>query len=71
MNEQEFYRQRRILPLLLAQKYYSEYGGTGGSVRHKRKPRVTIVPKGFGSTKRTGQWPPKGSRKISNRGFKN
>lgn len=47
MNEQEFWRERRILVLLLAQRLYSEYGGTGGKVKHKRKPRVTIVPKGF------------------------
>jgi hypothetical protein len=47
MNEQEFYQERRILPLLLAQRLYSEFGGSGGQIRHKKKPRTVIRPKGF------------------------
>ncbi len=70
MNEQEFWRERRMLPLLIAQKFYSEYGGTGGKVRHKRKPRVTIVPKGFGTAQKMPSRPfPKTRRKIQSRGF--
>lgn len=70
MNEQEFYRERRILPLLLAQKLYSEYGGDGGKIRHKRKPRVTIVPKGFEPRKIISRPFPRAKRKLQSRGFK-
>lgn len=45
MNEQEFWRERRILVLMLAQKLYAEFGGDGGKVRHKQKPRVRSGPK--------------------------
>ena len=40
MNEQEYWRSKRILVLALAQKLYTEYGGTGGHVRQKRKRTV-------------------------------
>ncbi len=73
MNEREFYRERRILPLLLAQKLYSEYGGTGGAVRHKKKPRqrTTIVPKGLNVKRRIVSRPfPKTQRKLQSKGFK-
>lgn len=49
-NEREWWRERRMLPLLLSQKYYSEFGGDGGRARHKRKPRSTT--KGIKKTTR-------------------
>lgn len=71
MNEREFWRERRILPLLLAQKLYSEYGGTGGVVRHKKKPRTTIVPKGLNVKRKIVSRPfPQTQRKLTSRGFK-
>lgn len=68
--EQNWWRQRRILPLALAMKLYSEFGGTGGQVRHKRRPRVTIVPKGFAKRKIVSRPFPRAKRKIMNRRFK-
>lgn len=68
-NEQEWWRRKRMLPLLLARKFYSEFGGTGGRQRTKRKPRQTIHPKGFGPKLRTRNAWPQGKRKIQNRGF--
>lgn len=71
MNEQEFWRKYRILPLALAMKLYSEYGGDGGKIRHKKKPRVTILPKGLGAKKTIVSQPfPRAKRKIQSRGFK-
>jgi hypothetical protein len=67
MNEKDFWRERHILPLLLAQKFYSEYGGSGGVVRHKVKPRV----KGLGIKRKIVSRPfPKAKRKLKSRGFK-
>lgn len=69
-NEQEFWRERRILVLALAQKLYAEYGGRGGRARQKKK-RTTIVPAGLGIKRTIVSRPfPRAKRKIKNRGFK-
>lgn len=62
-NEREWWRSKRILPLMLAQKLYSEYGGDGGSVR--RKQRARKAPK---ATQKIPSRPfQKTKRKIRNR----
>lgn len=70
MNEREFYRERRILPLYLAAKLYAEYGGDGGKVRKKQRAKPIKTTRGdlweIG-TKRTF---PKTQRKLKSRGFK-
>ena len=69
MNEQEFYRERRILPLLLAQRLYSEFGGDGGKVQTKKRKRTTIIPKGFTGRKIISRPFPRAKRKLKSRGL--
>lgn len=70
MNEQEYWRERRILVLSLAQKLYAEFGGDGGQPAKKRQKRTTLVPRGFAPTRKFASRPFPRARKIQNRGFK-
>jgi hypothetical protein len=65
MNEKLFWERRGLDPYEIAAKLYTQYGGDGGHPK-KRKPRVTIRPKGFGKPVFDLKWP---KRKIRNRGF--
>ncbi len=65
-NESGWWEARGMDPFAIAERLYAAYGGTGGAPR-KRKPRQTIVPRGFGAKPVFDiKWP---KRKIRNRGF--
>jgi hypothetical protein len=75
MNEEEFWRKSGKNPFQIAQVLYEKFGSLlvprkkkrrAGKPKKDRKPRQTIVPKGFGKVKRKIQSAgfPKGKRKM-------